>query len=85
MKKQAIAPAAIVTLKEAFTTVYRDRSDLRSFLTHAIADPSLLARLNWQDHKRNIVTSLVEFMARPGSLSGRPAPAHDGSGADGGF
>ncbi len=58
-----IAPAAIQVLKEALTLVYWYKSDLRSFLTNAVADKALLARLNWQDLKRNIVAELVDFLA----------------------
>jgi hypothetical protein len=61
--QQTIAPAAIVALKEALTLVYWYKSDLRSFLTNLIDEPAILARLNWQDYKRNIVGALVDFLA----------------------
>ena len=64
MKKQAIAPAALIALKEALTTVYWYKSDLRSFLTHTIPDTSLLSRLNWDGYKRNIVVALIDTMAQ---------------------
>ena len=53
-----IAPAALLALKEALTHVYWYKSDLRSFLTHCLADPTILSRLNWSDFKRNIVSQL---------------------------
>ncbi len=59
-----IAPAAIQTLKEALTHVYWFKSELRSFLTHSLSDASVLARLNWEDYKRNIVATLVDFLAK---------------------
>jgi hypothetical protein len=59
-----IAPAALLALKEALTHVYWYKSDLRSFLTHCLADPTILSRLNWGDFKRNIVSQLVDFLAR---------------------
>jgi hypothetical protein len=62
MKK--IAPAAIQTLKEALTNVYWYKSELRSFLSHCLSDPSILARLNWQDYKRNIVATLIDHLAK---------------------
>jgi restriction endonuclease Mrr len=37
---------------------------LRSFLLHTLSDTSLLARLNWNDYKRNIVGTLVGHLAR---------------------
>ena len=59
-----IAPAALLALKEALTHVYWYKSDLRSFLTHCLADPTILSRLNWSDFKRNIVSQLIDFLAR---------------------
>lgn len=62
MTKQ-IAPAAIETLKEALTHVYWYKSNLRSFLTQCVSDPAVLSRLNWSDHKRNIVATLLNHLA----------------------
>ncbi len=59
-----IAPAALQCLKDALTNVYWYKSELRSFLSHALSDPAVLARLNWQDYKRNIVATLVDHLAR---------------------
>jgi hypothetical protein len=59
-----IAPAALHSLKEALALVYWYKSDLRSFLTQALADPTILSRLNWQDYKRNIVGQLIDFLSR---------------------
>jgi hypothetical protein len=42
-----IAPAALHALKEALALVYWYKSDLRSFLTQVLADPTILSRLNW--------------------------------------
>jgi hypothetical protein len=53
-----------MALKEALATVYWYKSDLRSFLTTTISNPALLAPLNWTDYKRNIVTQLVDYMAK---------------------
>lgn len=62
--KKRIAAAAIQALKEALTYAYWYKSDLRSFLNHTIPDSSILTRLNWNEYKRNIVRSLVDFLAR---------------------
>lgn len=59
-----VAPAAVNALKEALTAVYWYKSDLRSFLTHSLSDPSLLARLDWDSYKRSIVGTLVDHLAR---------------------
>lgn len=61
---KVIASAACVALKEALSTVYWYKSGLRSFLTSTIANPALLAPLNWADYKRNIVAQLVDYMAK---------------------
>jgi len=62
--KKKIAPAAIVALKEALTNIYWYKKDLRSFLTNALTDSAILATLNWDDFKRNIVGELVDRMSR---------------------
>ena len=59
-----IAPAAIVALKEALTNLYWYKSDLRSFLTSSITNPSLLGSLNWEDYKRNLVSTVVDSMVK---------------------
>jgi hypothetical protein len=63
MTSQRIAPAAVVGLKRALTSVYWYKTDLRSFLTSALNDPLILARINWSDIKRDIVTNVVDRMA----------------------
>jgi len=63
-RPKKIAPAAINALKEALTHVYWYKSDLRSFLTNCLADPTVLSRLNWSDFKRNIIAQMVDFLAR---------------------
>lgn len=61
---KSIAPAAINALKEALTNIYWFKSDLRSFIMNTISDTNLLAKLDWNDYKRNIVTLLVNYLAR---------------------
>ena len=62
MRKQVIAPRAIMALKQALTDVYWYKGDLRSFLANTVSNPSLLGRLDWNDYKRNIVSDLVGFL-----------------------
>jgi hypothetical protein len=62
--KKKIAAAAIQALKEALTHAYWYKSDLKSFLTHSITDSPILVKLTWDGYKRNIVASLVDFLAR---------------------
>lgn len=58
-----ISPAAIQALKQALTLVYWFKSELRSFLSQCLSDPSVLSRLNWDDYKRNIVATLIDHLA----------------------
>lgn len=62
MKK--ISPAALNALKDALASVYWFKSDLRGFLSNAVSDHGLLARVDWNDYKRNIVAGIVDYMAR---------------------
>lgn len=59
-----IVPAALHALKQALTDVYWYKSDLRSFLTSTLSKSELVTQLNWEDYKRNIVTSVVDRLAR---------------------
>ena len=62
--QKRISAAAIQALKGALTHAYWYKPDLRSFLNHTISDPAILSRINWDDYKRNIVVSVVDFLAR---------------------
>lgn len=64
MAKRVIAPAALVALKQALTDAYWYKADLRSFLSATLSRPEILSRVNWEDYKRNIVSSLVDLLAR---------------------
>ena len=61
---KVISPIAINALSEALTSIYWYKSELRSFLTHTISDTTILSKLNWEDYKRNIVSTLVNFLAK---------------------
>ena len=61
MKK--ISPAALNALKAALAVIYWYKRDLRSFLTNCMDDAAVLAQLNWDDYKRNIVDRLVDHLA----------------------
>lgn len=60
MKK--IAASAINALKEALSSVYWYKSDLRSFLLATISDVNLLSHINWEDYKINICGNLINYM-----------------------
>ena len=59
---KVIAPGAIQALKEALSSIYWYKRDLRTFLGACLDDDALLARLNWDDYKRNIIGALVDHL-----------------------
>jgi hypothetical protein len=60
MKK--IAAGAINALKDALSSIYWYKSDLRSFLLAVISDNNLLSRINWDEYKINICGNLINYM-----------------------
>lgn len=59
-----LAPAAIPALKEALCAVYWYKADLRSFLQQCLSNPAILATLNWDSYKRQVVSDLVDYLVR---------------------
>jgi len=59
-----LSPAAIVGLKEALCAVYWYKADLRSFLQQCLSNPAVIATLNWDNYKRQIVSDLVDYFTR---------------------
>jgi hypothetical protein len=55
-----LSPAAIQALKEALSSVYWYKADLRSFLEQSIGDRRLIGALNWGGYKRQIVSDLID-------------------------
>ena len=64
MEKKIIAPAAINALIEALSEIYWYKKDLRNFIINTVNNHSVLAKLNWEDYKRTIVSNLVNFLAK---------------------
>ena len=62
--RKKLASGAIIALKEALTSLYWYKSDLRSFLTSCLRDARILSTLDWSDYKRNIVANLVDRLDR---------------------
>jgi hypothetical protein len=58
------SPAAIVALKEALCAAYWYKADLRSFLQQCLSNPAVLAILNWDNYKRQIVSDLVDYLTK---------------------
>ena len=61
---KTIVPAGLNALKLALSEIYWYKSELRSFLTAALSKPELVAQLNWDDVKRNIVSALIDRLAK---------------------
>jgi hypothetical protein len=59
-----LSPAAVVALKEGLCAVYWYKADLRSFLQQCLSNPAVLATLNWDNFKRQIVADLVDYLTR---------------------
>lgn len=55
-----LSPAAIQALKEALSSIYWYKSDLRSFLQNSVGDRRLVSSLNWNAYKRQIVSDLID-------------------------
>lgn len=59
-----LSPAAVVALKEALCAAYWYKGDLRGFLQQCLSNPAVLATLNWDGYKRQIVSDLVDYLVR---------------------
>ena len=59
-----LSPAAIVALKDALCAIYWYKADLRSFLQQCLSNPAVLATLNWDNYKRQIVADLVDYLVQ---------------------
>ncbi|MEX0998351.1 MAG: hypothetical protein WD000_00090 [Thermodesulfobacteriota bacterium] len=57
-----MSPAAINALKEALYSLYWYKEDLRSFLNHSLKDRALVASLDWNKYKWQIVYDLVDIL-----------------------
>lgn len=58
-----ISGAAINSLKEALTNIYWYKANLISFLKNSLRNPGILSRIDYGAKKRDMVTSLVDYMA----------------------
>ncbi len=59
-----LTPAAVIALKDALCSIYWYKGDLRQFLQQCLANPAVLATLNWEIYKRQIVSDLVDYLCR---------------------
>ena len=55
-----------MALKEALSSVYWYKSDLRGFLQAVLANPSLLSQFDWNGYKRQVAADIVDYLiSRP--------------------
>lgn len=66
MHQKTINPGAVVALKEALSSIYWYKRDLRTFLSNTLESNIVLSSLNWEDYKRNIVDRLIDRLSREG-------------------
>lgn len=59
---KSISAAAIQALKEALSSIYWYKSDLRSFLQNCISDTKIISYANWENYKRQIVSDIVDYL-----------------------
>jgi hypothetical protein len=61
--RKKLSAVALQALKEALTCIYWYKSDLRSFLQNCISDKSVIAHVDWQGYKRQVVSDIVDALA----------------------
>lgn len=64
MNSKRLAPAAIVALTDALSSVYWYKADLRSFLSSCLSDKALLGSLDWGAYKRQIIADLITTLTK---------------------
>lgn len=62
--KKVVSAVALNALAEALTHIYWYKPDLKRFLLNALSDGRPVSQLNWDEYKRNIAASLVQFLGR---------------------
>lgn len=74
-----LSPAAIQALKEALSSIYWYKSDLRSFLQNSIGDRRLVSSLDWDSYKRQVVSDLIDDLCanQDGNLAGLTRLCYD--------
>ena len=59
---QRLSPAAVNALKDALCHIYWYKNDLRSFLEACIMDKRVIAQINWNNYKRQIVSDIIDVL-----------------------
>lgn len=61
-----ISPQAIAALENALSLIYWYKNDLKKYLYRAINHSEILAVIDWDDNKRNIVARVINILERNG-------------------
>jgi hypothetical protein len=61
---QRVSPNAVQALKDALSSAFWFKRDLRGYLSSALLDTALLAGVDWEDYKWSIVDQVVDRMVR---------------------
>lgn len=59
-----LSPSATIALKDALCSIYWYKADLRSFIQNCLNSTILLASLNWNNYKRQIVSDLIDHLSK---------------------
>ncbi len=59
MGTKRLSAAAIASLEEALCAIFWYKRDLRKFLVNCLSDKSLVAHVDWENFKRQIVSDIV--------------------------
>jgi len=62
LTSKKISPQAILALKEALSTIFWKRDELREFVKHTISNTAIIGTINWDGNKRVAVKELIERM-----------------------
>ncbi len=67
MNNKKMSPQAIIALENALSVIYWYKNDLRNYLNNVIDFPQILAVINWNEPKRNIVSRIVSMLSKNGA------------------
>jgi hypothetical protein len=59
-----LSPAVVLALKDALCAAYWYKNDLRGFLRQCLSNSAVLATLNWDNYKRQIVSDLIDYLIK---------------------
>jgi len=61
-EKKKISPQQIIAVKEALSVIYWKKEDLQQFIKYTLDNPTIVATINWNLTKREIVKELINRM-----------------------